>query len=250
MATEIFKVGAVNYLNTKPLLYGLQQSPINTQIELIQDYPANIAKLLQEQKIDIGLVPVAIIPTLGEHYLISNYCIGATQAVASVAIFSEVPLKEIKTIILDYQSKTSVDLVKILFQRYFKQTVQFIEASDNYIQDIKGTTAGLVIGDRALEIRKSFPFIIDLAQEWVKFTKLPFVFATWVANKKIPQSFIAEFNKANAFGLQNIDKVIAQNPYEHYDLKEYYTKNISYNFDMAKQTGLHHFLFLLSSRYS
>lgn len=233
-----YAIGAVNYLNTKPLIFGLQQQPFASQISLQLDYPANIAKLLLTNKIDIGLVPVAIIPKMDDHFIISNYCIGAVQNVASVAIFSELPLHQVKTIILDYQSRTSVALTKILMQQYFKQNVHFIPASPNFIEDIKGTTAAVVIGDRALELLPKFEFVTDLAEAWIAFTNKPFVFAAWVANKKIKESFINQFNTANAYGLQNLDAVIAQNPYRHYNLQTYYAKNISYNLDEEKQIGL------------
>jgi chorismate dehydratase len=241
----MYKIGAVSYLNTKPLLYGLQQQPIAQHIQLIQDYPANIAKLLLTNKIDIGLVPVAIIPKMDDHFIVSDYCIGATQSVASVAIFSKVPLQKVKTIILDYQSRTSVALTKVLMKYYFKQEVNFIPATENFIDDINNTTAAVVIGDRALELLAKFEFVTDLAQAWIHFSQLPFVFAAWVANKKIDASFIQEFNKANAFGLENLDSVIAQNPYPAYDLKAYYTQNISYHLNEAKMKGLQFFLSFL-----
>ena len=84
------------------------------EIDLVIDYPANVAKLLVENKIDIGLIPVAAIPLLREHYIISDYCIGCDGEVASVCLFSQVPINEIETILLDYQSKTSVALLQLL----------------------------------------------------------------------------------------------------------------------------------------
>ena len=112
------RVGAVSYLNTKPLLYGLQHHAISESIELIEDYPANLARALEENTIDIGLVPVAVIPKLPEAHIISNYCIGATGPVASVSIFSQVPMESITSVYLDYQSKTSVNLARILLKNY------------------------------------------------------------------------------------------------------------------------------------
>jgi chorismate dehydratase len=108
------KVGAVSYLNTKPLIYGFEQGMMADEIDLVIDYPANVAKLLVENKIDIGLIPVAAIPLLMEHYIISDYCIGCDGEVASVCLFSQVPINEIETILLDYQSKTSVALLQLL----------------------------------------------------------------------------------------------------------------------------------------
>jgi chorismate dehydratase len=85
------RVGIVNYLNTKPLLYGLTKPPINEQIELIGDYPSRLADMLINDEIDVGLIPVAVLPQLPSYHIISDYCIGAEGEIASVALFSEVP---------------------------------------------------------------------------------------------------------------------------------------------------------------
>ena len=118
------RVGAVSYLNTKPLLYGIRKHKVSQQIELIEDYPSRIAQLLIDDKIDVGLIPVAAILRLKEHHIITNYCIGSDGPVASVCIFSEVPIEEVKNIYLDYQSKTSVSLARILIKEYWKKEVE------------------------------------------------------------------------------------------------------------------------------
>jgi chorismate dehydratase len=244
---EKIKVGAVNYLNTKPLLYGIHHLPIINKIDLITDYPAKIAEALLDGKIDIGLVPIAIIPRLQKHYIVSDYCIGAEDAVASVCLFSEVPLEEIKTVWLDYQSKTSVNLARILLKNYWKKDVVFLDAMEGYQQQIKGTTAGVVIGDRAFVQRLVSPYIYDLAAAWKAYTNLPFVFAAWIANKPLPQDFINDFNSANQYGLDRMDQVIAENPYNNYNLETYYKKNISYRLTDKKLEGLSRFLEELSA---
>jgi chorismate dehydratase len=131
------RVGAVSYLNTKPLLFGIHRSPIFEKIELITDYPAKIAESLLDGSIDIGLVPVAIIPKLQEFHIISDYCIGAEGPVASVALFSEQPLEKINRVLLDYQSQTSVYLARILLKHYWKKDVEFLDASEGYQELIK-----------------------------------------------------------------------------------------------------------------
>ena len=102
------RVGIVNYLNTKPLIYGLEKPPISNQIELVGDYPARVAEMLLKGEIDVGLIPVAVIPRLPSYHIVGNYCIGTEGEIASVALFSEVPMQEIEQVYLDYQSKTSV----------------------------------------------------------------------------------------------------------------------------------------------
>ena len=209
----------VNYLNTKPLLYGLERKPISDQIELIGDYPAKVAQLLIDNKIDVGLIPVAVIPKLPEYHIVGDYCIGTQGEIASVALFSEVPMNEIKKVYLDYQSRTSVALLKYLMKEYWGIKPEIVESvNEDYRKEIKGTTAGLVIGDRALEQRKISTFIYDLGSEWRAITGLPFVFAAWVSTKKLPADFIQIFNEANALGLQHIDEIVAANPFEAYDL--------------------------------
>ncbi|MGN6248328.1 MAG: menaquinone biosynthetic enzyme MqnA/MqnD family protein, partial [Ginsengibacter sp.] len=162
--------------------------------------------------------------------------------VASVCLFSEVPLHEIKKVLLDYQSRTSVALLKVLIKEFWKLDVEFENTTGNYQSQIGGTTAGLVIGDRALQQRKISPYVYDLGEQWMKFTGLPFVFAAWISNKKLDESFIKSFNEANAFGLNRIEEVISKNSYDVFDLKHYYTDCISFNLDEKKRKGLHLFL--------
>jgi chorismate dehydratase len=185
---------------------------------------------------------VAIIPELNEWHVISDYCIGSVGEVASVCLFSQVPMNAIETILLDYQSRTSVALLKILIKEYWKIKVVFEETLENYQSKISGTTAGLVIGDRALQQRKISPYIYDLGLEWKNFTGLPFVFAAWISNKKLDQLFIKNFNEANAFGLNQIDEVVKENPFKTFDLKHYYSDCISFELDENKKKGLQLFI--------
>lgn len=211
-------------------------------MELTMDYPAKIAQQLIDGTVDVALVPVAIIPKLPEAHIIADFCIGAEALVASVCLFSEVPLHEIKRIYLDYQSRTSAALLQLLVKEYWKLDVEFLPTTGHYQDNIKGTDAGLVIGDRALEQRKVTPFIYDLAEHWMRFTSLPFVFAAWISNKPLPASFVQAFNDATGVGVHNIPAVVAENPYDVYDLTTYYTQNISYPLTPAKRQGMQKFL--------
>lgn len=233
----------MSYLNTKPLVFGIKRDAVIDEIELIEDYPSKIAQMLIDDEVDIGLIPVAATLRLKEWYIDSDYCIGSNGAVASVCIFSQVPMEDIKTVYLDYQSRTSVNLAKVLLKEYWKKDVELIDASgEDYREKIQGTSAGVVIGDRALEQRSRSKYIYDLGEAWKDHTGLPFVFAAWIANKKLPETFIAAFNKANALGLEQLDEVISENPFTHFDLKKYYTSCISYSLDEEKRKGLELFL--------
>jgi chorismate dehydratase len=241
------RVGIVNYLNTKPLIYGLQRPPVSDLIELVAEYPAKLARMLKDNEIDVGLIPVAAIPELPSYHIIGDYCIGAENEIASVCLFSEVPMNEIKKVYLDYQSRSSVALLKWLMKEYWGINPEMIQAEDeSYRQEIKGTTAGLVIGDRALEQRRISTFIYDLGSEWRAITGLPFVFAAWVSTKPLPDEFIQLFNEANEAGLHHIDEIVAATPFDTYDLKKYYTLHLSYHLDERKKQGMARFLQAIS----
>jgi len=189
------------------------------------------------------LIPVAVIPELASYHIVGDYCIGAEGEIATVALFSEVPMSEIKKIYLDYQSRSSVALLKFLVKEYWGINPELVQAeNDDYRQEIKGTTAGLVIGDRAFEQRKISTFIYDLGSEWRKITGLPFVFAAWISMKELPADFIKKFNEANAMGLSHIDEIVKDAHFGLYDLSKYYNLHLSYLLDEQKIMGMDKFL--------
>jgi chorismate dehydratase len=236
--TKKIRVGAVSYLNTKPLIYGFQQGEMQDQIELILQYPSRLVQALQKEEIDIALLPVAALDEFPDAQIFSSYCIASDDRVASVCLFSEVPVEEIQEVYLDYQSKTSVNLVRLLMKDYWKVRPMFIEAEEEYISHIKDKKAGVIIGDRALEQLGRFPFVYDLAEAWKDHTQLPFVFATWVTTKELSPAFIEQFNNANALGLQALPEIIAGVAASTYDLNTYYTKNIQYQLSEERRNGM------------
>ena len=244
------RISAVSYLNSLPFVYGLNHSSLKDECEISLDIPSLCAEKLISRKVDIGLIPVAAIPQVANANIISDYCIGANGKVKTVCLFSEVPLNEIKTVLLDYQSRTSVMLTKILAKEYWKINPEWVNAEAGFEKKIKGTTAGVIIGDRTFSLAPSpSPFgeqsrvllAYDLSEQWKKFTGLPFVFACWVANKDLPATFIAEFNSALKNGLDNIDKTLEEFPpavISKTAAKKYLTENISYDFDEEKKKAL------------
>lgn len=238
------KVTAVSYLNTKPLLYGIIQSTLAKQIDLQLDIPSVCAEKLADGRADLGLVPVAVIPQLKTPYIISDYCIGTVGAVKTVAIFSERPLEELTHIYLDHHSRTSVALAQLLLEKYWKLKPIFLPASDGYIDHIKGTIGGVIIGDRTIEAFAKFPYVYDLGQAWYDWKKLPFVFAAWVSTRPLKPAFIHAFNTALKKGIQAIPQLmyLLPSPHPDFDLEEYFTKFISYELDKPKRQALSIFL--------
>jgi chorismate dehydratase len=241
----MLKISAVSYLNTIPFVHGLKQSELIKIIDLQLDYPSICAEKLINGIVDLALVPVAVIPKLKEAHIISDYCIGANGAVDTVCLYSDVPIEEIESIALDYQSRTSVALLKILLKEYWQLNPELKKANVGFEENIKGNHAALVIGDRAFALNTKHAYIYDLSAIWKKMTGLPFVFAAWVANTKLPQDFIISFNKALEKGLSNIDKALALEGDSYPNCKnpeDYLNNKISYNLDVEKQKGMELFL--------
>jgi chorismate dehydratase len=229
------KISAVSYTNTKPFVYGLQHSNIIDLIDLSLDIPSDCAKKLIEGQVDIGLVPVVALLDIPGYQIISDYCIGAIAAVNSVFIFSQKPLQEIQTLRLDSESRTSNQLAKVLLKNYWEKHPEFISSGD--------ADAFVEIGDRTFGKKDKYPYAYDLAEEWIKFTGLPFTFAVWASNKTISADFIDRFNAALKFGLDNRDEVIKQLPVNNdFDLEDYLYRHIDFSLDQKKQEALNKFL--------
>lgn len=242
---EKIKISVVSYLNSKPFTYGLEKSGFIDKIDMQLDIPSVCAQKLVDGKVDVGLIPVAVLPLLKEKYIISDYCIGAVGKVASVMLYSDVPLAEIKDVLLDYQSRTSVTLVKVLAENFWKIEPKWISAAADYETKVSGTTAAVVIGDRTFGLDGKYEFAYDLAEEWHKFTQLPFVFACWTANKELSAEFISEFNHALKYGIEHRSELIvalkSENKYAT-DIEAYLTKSIDYLYDDEKKKALALFL--------
>lgn len=241
------KVCSVSYLNSIPFVYGLENH--NIGVDLSSDIPSKCAKKLQDGVVDIALVPVAIIPTLDNPSIISPYCISSDGAVETVCLFSEVPLENIDTILLDYHSRTSNALVQLLSQHFWNIQPQFIDSQTNFESLIKDTTAGVIIGDRAYDFRDKYPYVYDLSEEWKKFTGLPFVFACWVSNAPVDPSFEAAFSSALHYGISNLKLALAEKAQQFdtsIDKWNYLTEVISYDLSKDKRKAMKMFLELIS----
>lgn len=237
------KIATISYLNSIPFVYGLENSNINMDLTL--GMPSVCAQKLLNKEVDLALVPVAVLPKLKQYHLVGDYCIGSSGKVETVCLFSEVPLDQIDTILLDYQSRTSVELVKVLCKRYWKINPTFIDAKAGYEKKIGANVAGLIIGDRAYQYTNNYKYVFDLSEQWQLFTGLPFVFACWVSINKLDPSVEKEFSKAIDYGLSNLDKALnelKENFDTSIDKKQYLTDVISYKLDKDKVKAMKLFL--------
>ncbi len=237
------KVAIISYLNTLPFAYGLKNHSISKQLEIVVCTPAEGARLLKNNKVDLGIIPVAAIGEISGCKIISNFCIGADKGVESVLLCSGQALPDITEIFADSESMTSVMLSKILCRDYWGISPDY----KNFIYcgsaDLDYLKTYVLIGDKALKEGANFNYVYDLAQEWINFRGKPFVFACWVANKELSEDFIASFNEAIEYGVANIANALKEETYGFsYDYAyNYLTNHISYNFDNNKKEGLQDF---------
>jgi chorismate dehydratase len=237
------RISAVSYTNTKPFLYGIQNTPVIEQIDLSLDIPADCAQKLIDDKVDIGLIPVAAALQLPEWHIVSDYCIGAVGAVNSVFLFSNCDIREVKTVQLDPQSRTSNNLARVLLKNFWKVEPEQVTDAPDYGQSTDANTAYVQIGDRTFGKKVKYKFVYDLSEEWQRFTGLPFTFAAWIANKPIPQQFVDEFNRALKFGLDHRPELLKELPKrDDFDLEDYLMHRLDFSLTEDKKKAL--FLFL------
>jgi chorismate dehydratase len=245
------KVSAVKYTNSIPFIYGLQNHSIKDEIILSLDTPSECYYNLVSGKVDIGLVPVIIKNHVNKVYQVSPYGICSNGKVLSVILVSKSPLNEIKTITLDYQSKTSVMLTRLLCRDFWKINPEFIEATQGFEDKrLNKNEARLLIGDRAFPFHNQKNFTVtDLAREWTRFTGLPFVFAFWVSLHKLPMVFEQKFSEALAYGIENkmqlAKKMSALPEFKSIDLSSYLNENIIHEINPGMQEGMNLFLHLI-----
>jgi len=234
------RIAAVSYINTFPFIYGIERSGIlkDYEFQLNKIYPSLCSKAFHEKQADIVLMPSGTINEYDESIIIKGDCIGAEGKVKSVMLFSQKPVEDVKTIVLDYQSTTSVKLVRILAKFYWKKQFEFLSSDKGYEEKINNDVAALVIGDRALDMLGKYDYVYDLATEWFNFQQLPFVFAYWVKTKQIDSNFVEKLNTAIKWGLQHKNEALKA--YLHFDrfLLDYLENDIRYDFDEKKIEGL------------
>ena len=246
MGTEKIKISIVNYTNTLPFKWALKKSPLLEQIDLQEDIPSICGQKLKFGQVDLALIPVAMLAELDRFFIETDYCIGTNGVVDSVKLYSQVPLQEIKTVTLDYQSRSSITLTKVLFKFFWRKEVTYLDAKPGFEQEISGTNAAVVIGDRTFALNGQYAYEYDLASEWKAFTGLPFVFAAWVSREELPKDFVFAFNSVLRHGVEHIEEAVK----EHGPVKnlsapntiEYLTQRIDYRLNDEKRKALDLFL--------
>lgn len=176
------RVGAVSFLNTVPLIEGLDDEP---GIEVVADLPSRLARSLDAGTIDVGLIPVAEYLRGVGGEIVPGLCIGAHGPVRTVKMFSQVPLARIERVSVDRGSRSSVALMNVLLAELYGLRPELEEFEPRREALFDRAPTALVIGDRADAIEGTGMLVVDLAALWNEVTGLPFVFATWVLSPRL-----------------------------------------------------------------
>jgi chorismate dehydratase len=204
------RVGAVNYLNTKPLVYDFER--LAPQADLVFDYPSRLADDLAGGQLDVALIPSIEFFHDPSYSIISDACIGCRGPVLSVKLFSRGPIEKIKSLALDEGSRTSVALTRILLaERHgVHPKLEKLPVGDSLADST--ADAVLLIGDRAIHSPPGqFEVVWDLGDEWCRWAELPFVFAMWVARTGAELGGLdAALSQSRDAGLAHLEEIAAR----------------------------------------
>ena len=203
------KIGAVSYLNTKPLVAGLAEAAHD--FDVVFDLPSRLADRLAEGELDVALIPIAEAVTNPDYTIVSDACIACHGPVWSVKLMSRVAGAEIKTLALDEGSRTSCVLAQVLLDRKFGVQPQCSPLSIEQSWHTTEADAALIIGDRAMNAADPiFPFAWDLGQICNEWTGKPFVFAVWAARSGSDLDRLDQvLSESRNRGLREVDKISA-----------------------------------------
>lgn len=206
--TAPVRLGAVNYLNVRPLVHGLDRHPDRVSVRF--DVPAECARLLESGEIDLGMVPSITHLARPTDRIVPGVCIGSDGPVDSVAIFARKPLREVRTLALDTSSRTSAALTRVLCARRFGIHPDFVSYGPDLPAMLARADAALLIGDPALfaDYRALGAEKVDLGLAWTDMTGLPFVWAFWAGRAgAAPPPVVSLLHAAAASGRANLDEI-------------------------------------------
>jgi chorismate dehydratase len=246
MTTARWRVGAVSYLNTKPLIRHLTQ--LAPQIDLVLEVPSRLASSLAAGQLDVGLIP-SIEFFRGSHYtMVPGASISSFGPVMSVKLCSRVPFEQIRTVALDEGSRTSIALMTILLRHLFQVRPETVPFPLRQGPTEMTTDACLIIGDRAMKVPDGeYPFTLDLGYEWSRWTGLPFVFAFWSVRSgiELPEPVLEAFVRAKELGRQEIGSIVEVESrrlgIDEARCRHYLENVIRHDFGSAERAGLEKF---------
>jgi chorismate dehydratase len=208
-ARRVLRVGAVSYLNTKPLIWGLHG---RQGVDLQLDVPARLLEGLERRRFDVAMLPVIDYQRLEGLRLIPSAGIGSDGPTLTVRIFSRTPVERIARLACDRDSHTSVALARVILAERYGLQPELVDLPG----DSGGAEAKLLIGDKVVrEDAAAWPVQLDLGEAWKAHTGLPFVFAAWMARGDVELGDLpAVLEQAKRAGLANIAEIVERHAAE------------------------------------
>jgi chorismate dehydratase len=240
------RVGIVNYLNSKPLAWGLLQGEHADHFLTSTHPPARVAELLAAGDLDIGLIPSIEAQRIPGLQILPGLCVAATREVRSVLLVSRLPIAEIGAVALDENSRTSAALVRIVLAEAHGLRPRFSTTRADLVTMLAEADAALLIGDPALHVDRHKYFVLDLAAEWRLLTGLPFVFAVWAVRPGVDLADLqSHFERSLARGLAALATLVQESSREMglaaSEIHDYLTASLSYRLGEAEVRGLEEF---------
>jgi chorismate dehydratase len=243
------RISAISYLNTAPLMWDFEHGDAGTAFDISYTVPSRCAADLAAGSADIGIIPAAAYASIPGLAILPGVAIASRRPVRSILLVSKVPLDQIRSVALDTSSLTSVALTKVLFAKWWGSGRTFTPMAPDIKKMTAEHDAGLVIGDPALKVDRSRYLTFDLAEEWIRLTGKPFVFALWVvrqaALRNVPALDLAAiFQESRDHGLQpaSLDWIAREWAprlgLSEAEIRAYLTENIYYDLDPACLDGL------------
>jgi len=244
------RISAISYLNTAPLMWDFEHGDVRRKFDISYTLPSSCARSLAEGTADIGIIPAAAYAQIPGLRILPDVAIASRRAVRSILLVSQIPVELVRTVALDSSSMTSVALTKVLFEKWLGGGRTFVAMEPDVERMLAECDAGLVIGDPALQVDRRRYHTLDLAEEWIRYTGKPFVFAFWTVRGEAlreadpGQDLAAVFRESRDHGLEagSLDQIARDwAPRLHLsedDVRTYLTENIHYRLDAGCLEGL------------
>ena len=241
--TKTIRIGAVSYLNSKPLVEDLSRILPMANVSL--DYPSHLADDLAAGRIDVGLIPSVEAFRNPDYEILSDACVATRGPVQSVKLYSRVHPGFIRTLALDEGSRTSAALARIMLHERFGVAPELRPLPLGKSVEHSDADAIVVIGDRAMKpVKQTFDTVWDLGEEWAEWTGLPFVFAMWVGrgNSIVDSTIVDGLAKSRDLGVSRFDRIAEREstqlgiPVE--SAEKYLKENLHFRLGSAEQSGL------------
>ena len=254
------RISAISYLNTAPLMWDFEHSPSPTlakgakgwgsHFEISYTLPSSCARDLAEGRADIGIIPAAAYAQIPGLQILPDVAIASRRAVRSILLVSQIPVELVRTVALDTSSMTSVALTKILFEKWLGGERTFTSMEPDIEKMLEQCDAGLLIGDPALRIDRRKYHTLDLAEEWIRYTGKPFVFAFWAVREDALKDadpaldLAAVFRDSRDHGLSDESLNLIEREWASRlsltpaEVRTYLTENIHYQLDPGCLQGL------------